>query len=191
MHTLVQRDEERQLEIAEQQSQLIVPPLNFAMIAPGIYRSGFPNPKSQPFLLQLGLRTIVYVFDGDGPSYHQEFVTANGIAYKHFHIAANKEPFVEMDHAQVAAILAEVLDTRNHPLLIHCNRGIRRVGCLVGCIRKLQGWAMTAIFDEYQRFSGTKIRISDQEFIEVFTSPVHIDPQYEPRWLADYTNRNN
>ncbi|KAJ2443394.1 tyrosine-protein phosphatase siw14 [Coemansia sp. RSA 2424] len=185
MHTVILRDEERRLEIAEQQSQLIVPPLNFAMIAPGIYRSGFPNEKSHPFLLQLRLRTIVYVFDSDEhPAYHQQFVAANGIAFKHFHVAANKEPFVEMDHAQVADILAEVLDTRNHPLLIHCNRGIRRVGCLVGCIRKLQGWAMTAIFDEYQRFSGTKIRISDQEFIEVFKSPVHVDPQHKPHWLA-------
>ncbi|KAJ2488370.1 tyrosine-protein phosphatase siw14 [Coemansia sp. RSA 2050] len=179
MHAL--RNDERRLQIAEQQSQLIVPPLNFAMVAPGVYRSGFPNEKSHPFLLQLRLRTIVYVFDGDGPEYHQGFVSANGIAFKHFHVAANKEPFTEMDHSQVADILAQVLDTRNHPLLIHCNRGIRRVGCLVGCIRKLQGWAMTAIFDEYQRFSGTKIRISDQEFIEVFKAPVTIS--CKPQWL--------
>ncbi|KAJ2745346.1 tyrosine-protein phosphatase siw14 [Coemansia sp. BCRC 34301] len=184
MHSAGLRDEERRLEIAEQQSQLIVPPLNFAMIAPGIYRSGFPNTKSHPFLLQLGLRTIVYVFDGASQPYHQQFLATNSIAFKHFYVAANKEPFVEMDHELVAGILAEVLDTRNHPLLIHCNRGIRRVGCLVGCIRKQQGWAMTAIFDEYQRFSGTKIRISDQEFIEVFKSPVHVDPQHTPRWLA-------
>ncbi|KAJ2496496.1 tyrosine-protein phosphatase siw14 [Coemansia sp. RSA 1972] len=179
------RTDERQLEQAERQSQLIVPPLNFAMIAPGIYRSGFPNPKSQPFLLQLGLRTILYVYDGDCQPYHQDFIQSNSINYKHFRVAANKEPFEEMDHSLVAQILAEVLDTRNHPLLIHCNRGIRRVGCLVGCIRKLQGWAMTAIFDEYQRFSGTKIRISDQEFIEVFRHPVSIDPQYQPAWLSD------
>ncbi|KAJ1900316.1 tyrosine-protein phosphatase siw14 [Kickxella alabastrina] len=185
MHTLMQREDERQLEIAEQQSQLIVPPLNFAMIAPGIYRSGFPNPKSHPFLLQLRLRTIIYVYDGDCQDYHLQFIERNGINHKHFRIAANKEPFEEMDHALVAEILAEVLDTRNHPLLIHCNRGIRRVGCLVGCIRKLQAWAMTAIFDEYQRFSGTKIRISDQEFIEVFKTPVHLDTQHKPQWLAD------
>ncbi|KAJ1964507.1 tyrosine-protein phosphatase siw14 [Dipsacomyces acuminosporus] len=184
MHSLTHEDK-RGLEKAERQSQLIVPPLNFAMIAPGIYRSGFPNPKSHPFLLQLGLRTIIYVNDDECKDYHLKFIQDNSISFKHFYVAANKEPFEEMDHDMVSQILAEVLDTRNHPLLIHCNRGIRRVGCLVGCIRKLQGWAMTAIFDEYQRFSGTKIRISDQEFIEVFRSPVHIDPQHKPGWLAD------
>ncbi|KAJ1733655.1 tyrosine-protein phosphatase siw14 [Coemansia biformis] len=170
---------------APAEHQLIVPPLNFAMIAPGIYRSGFPNPRSHPFLLKLGLRTIIYVFDGDCQPYHQEFIRSNSINYQHFRVAANKEPFEEMDHPLVAQILAEVLDTRNHPLLIHCNRGIRRVGCLVGCIRKLQGWAMTAIFDEYQHFSGTKIRISDQEFIEVFKHPVLINPKFGPAWLTD------
>jgi len=30
-------------------------------------------------------------------------------------------------------------------------------------IKKLQGWAMTAIFSEFQKFSGTKIRVADQE----------------------------
>ncbi|KAJ2785567.1 tyrosine-protein phosphatase siw14 [Coemansia interrupta] len=183
MQTFMQREDERRLQIAERQSQLIVPPVNFAMIAPGIYRSGFPSTKSHPFLLQLGLRTIIYVYDGSCLDYHEKFARENQINFKHFRVAANKEPFEEMDHALVAEILAEVLDTRNHPLLIHCNRGIRRVGCLVGCIRKLQAWAMTAIFDEYQRFSGTKIRISDQEFIEVFKSEVHIDSQHKPRWL--------
>ncbi|KAJ1835865.1 tyrosine-protein phosphatase siw14 [Coemansia sp. RSA 2706] len=183
--TPLTRTDEQQLRQAQQQSQLMVPPLNFALIAPGIYRSGFPNPKSHPFLLQLGLRTIIYVFDGDCQPYHLQFIQDNSINYKHFRVAANKEPFAEMDHAVVAQILAEVLDTRNHPLLLHCNRGIRRVGCLVGCIRKLQGWAMTAIFDEYQRFSGTKIRIADQEFIEVFRHPVSRDPQFQPAWLED------
>ncbi|KAJ1941468.1 tyrosine-protein phosphatase siw14, partial [Kickxella alabastrina] len=107
MHTLMQREDEQQLEIAERQSQLIVPPLNFAMIAPGIYRSGFPNPKSHPFLLQLRLRTIIYVYDGDCQDYHMQFIERNGINHKHFRIAANKEPFEEMDHALVAEILAE------------------------------------------------------------------------------------
>ncbi|KAJ2720617.1 tyrosine-protein phosphatase siw14 [Coemansia sp. Benny D115] len=185
MHPHSQRDDERRLEIAEQQSQLIVPPLNFAMIAPGIYRSGFPNPKSHPFLLQLGLRTIIYIFDDDCKDYHLQFMEQNKINFRHFRVAANKEPFEEMEHEQIAEILGVVLDTRNHPVLVHCNRGIRRVGCLVGVIRKLQAWAMTAIFDEYQRFSGTKIRISDQEFIEVFKTAVQLDSQHAPQWLVD------
>lgn len=43
-----------------------------------------------------------------------------------------------------------------------------RTGCLVGCFRKLQRWCLSSIFDEYQRFAGTKARVSDQRFIELF-----------------------
>ncbi|KAJ1916168.1 tyrosine-protein phosphatase siw14 [Mycoemilia scoparia] len=96
---------------------------------------------------------------------------------------ANKEPFEEMNNDDVKKILGQVLDKTNHPVLIHCNRGIRRVGCIVGCIRKIQRWAMTAIFTEYQRFSGTKIRIADQEFIEVADVNVDLDDNLKPSWV--------
>jgi tyrosine-protein phosphatase SIW14 len=37
----------------------LVPPLNFAMIAPGVYRSGHPNKQNFAFLRKLGLKTIM------------------------------------------------------------------------------------------------------------------------------------
>ena len=64
--------------------------------------------------------------------------------------------------------LRAVLDPRNHPLLIHCNQGKHRTGCLVGCLRKVQRWSLVAIFEEYRRFAGSKARVVDQHFIERF-----------------------
>ena len=61
----------------------------------------------------------------------------------------------------MAEALSTVLDRRNLPMLIHCNKGKYRVGCLVGCLRKLQGWLHSSIFDEYARLAGVKI--ADQE----------------------------
>jgi tyrosine-protein phosphatase SIW14 len=43
-----------------------------------------------------------------------------------------------------------------------------RTGCLVGCLRKLQRWCLSSIFDEYQRFAAAKARVSDQRFMELF-----------------------
>ncbi|XP_008229808.1 PREDICTED: probable tyrosine-protein phosphatase At1g05000 isoform X1 [Prunus mume] len=59
-------------------------------------------------------------------------------------------------------------DVRNHPVLIHCKRGKHRTGCLVGCLRKLQRWCLTSVFDEYQRFAAAKARVADQRFMEMF-----------------------
>ena len=69
-------------------------------------------------------------------------------------------------------VLRIILDERNHPILVHCNKGKHRIGCVVGVLRKLQGWSLTSIFDEYQRFAGNKIRTTDQEFIELFDTTV-------------------
>ena len=50
-------------------------------------------------------------------------------------------------------------DTNGRPLLIHCTKGTHRTGCVVGCLRKLEEWSLTSIFDEYQRYAGNKVAI--------------------------------
>ncbi|KAJ1680298.1 tyrosine-protein phosphatase siw14 [Spiromyces aspiralis] len=167
--------------------RIFVPPLNFGMIAPGVYRSGFPNRKSHDFLLHLGLKTIIYIHTDDCKDYHLKFIEDNGIKFFHYRLDANKEPFNEMDMEQVAEILRQVLGQCRH---ISTNR---RVGCIVGCIRKIQHWALTAIFSEYQRFSGNKIRIADQEFIEVMDTDIEVDEKHKPNTggVAEYSMLRN
>lgn len=55
-----------------------------------------------------------------------------------------------------------------------------RTGCVVGCLRKLQRWCLTSIFDEYQRFAAAKTRVSDLRFIELFdiSSIKHLPPSF-------------
>ncbi len=48
---------------------LLIPPLNFAMVQKGVYRSGFPNNRNFGFLKQLGIRTIVCLA-GELSCYH-------------------------------------------------------------------------------------------------------------------------
>ena len=40
--------------------------------------------------------------------------------------------------AATARLPRLTLDRRRHPVLVHCNKGRHRTGCLVGCIRKIQ-----------------------------------------------------
>jgi len=112
------------------------------------------------------------------------------------------QPCSAADHASFASpvpedkivgALALMLDTRNHPMLIHCNKGKvsvslpscsptrtqlanvqpalvmqHRTGCLIGCLRKVQQWSLTQIFSEYRLYSYPKSRSMDQQFIEAF-----------------------
>lgn len=38
-----------------------MPPINFGYVESGVYRSGYPNANSFPFLQKLGIKTIVYI----------------------------------------------------------------------------------------------------------------------------------
>lgn len=58
-----------------------------------------------------------------------------------------------------------------------------RVGSLVGCLRKLQKWSMTSVFDEYRRFAGKAARIADQQFIELFDAKIDYSEKHKPSWL--------
>ncbi|KAI5340236.1 PREDICTED: probable tyrosine-phosphatase [Prunus dulcis] len=147
---------------------LFIPPLNFSMVDNGIFRSGFPESANFSFLQTLGLRSIICLCPEPYPEANVEFLKSNGIKLFQFGIEGYKEPFVNIPEDTIREALKVVLDVRNHPVLIHCKRGKHRTGCLVGCLRKLQRWCLTSVFDEYQRFAAAKARVADQRFMEMF-----------------------
>ncbi|WRX10901.1 Atypical dual-specificity phosphatase Siw14-like - like 1 [Theobroma cacao] len=112
----------------------LIPPLNFAMVDNGIFRSGFPDSANFSFLQTLNLRSIIYLCPEPYPEANTEFLKSNGIRLFQFGIEGYKH----------------------------------RTGCLVGCLRKLQRWCLSSVFDEYQRFAAAKARVSDQRFMELF-----------------------
>ncbi|KAJ2502823.1 tyrosine-protein phosphatase siw14 [Coemansia sp. RSA 2049] len=161
------------------------PPENFSMVCPYIYRSGMPKKRSFPFLKRLRLRSVLTLILEEYPAQNQRFLEANGVRLFQFGVAGNKEPFADIPEHVMCEALLVLLDSRNHPVLIHCNKGKHRTGCLVGCLRKLQEWTSTSVFDEYRRFSAPKSRSMDQLFIELFdVRPVlaRIDGSHLPRW---------
>jgi hypothetical protein len=81
------------------------------------------------------------------------------------------------------------LDARNHPVLVCCTSGIFQTAPLVGCLRRVQNWSMTAILDEYRSFAGAKGRLMHEQYIEFFdvdlvTLPA--EPDRLPDWFIDY-----
>jgi hypothetical protein len=79
----------------EKTEMLLIPPLNFSMVSPGIYRSGYPNYKNFPFLKKIGIKTIIFLCPEGYLKKNQMFVDENNIVVKQFPIEGNKEPFVK------------------------------------------------------------------------------------------------
>ncbi|KAK4052169.1 tyrosine-protein phosphatase siw14 [Microbotryomycetes sp. JL201] len=164
----------------------LLPPENFAMVSSFLYRSSFPKRKNFPFLKSLGLKSVLTLILEEYPEQNLQFLEQEGIKFFQFGIPGNKEPFVQIPEDKITAALTVILDVRNHPMLIHCNKGKHRTGCLVGCLRKVQQWSLTAIFDEYRRYSYPKSRSMDQQFIEAFDGLsdvwASVDARYIPSW---------
>mmetsp|Transcript_5716 Transcript_5716/g.10244 ORF Transcript_5716/g.10244 Transcript_5716/m.10244 type:complete len:235 (-) Transcript_5716:1003-1707(-) len=163
---------------------VLIPPENFSMVMPGIYRSGFPKRKNLPFLSNIKLRSILTLVLEEYPEINKEFNEENGIKFFQFGVPGNKEPFVDINPAIILLAVQTLLDVRNHPILVHCNKGKHRTGCLIGCLRKCCGWSLSGTLDEYIRFSHPKSRFMDQQFIELFdVNGVRLKRKYVPSWL--------
>ncbi|KAJ0013955.1 tyrosine-protein phosphatase DSP3-like [Pistacia vera] len=151
-----------------QNDDVLVLPTNFSMVEDGIYRSGFPRPENFGFLKTLNLRSIIYLCPEPYPEENLKFLGAQNIQLFQFGIEGKTDPLVCVPRDTIMAALKILIDVRNHPVLIHCNRGKHRTGCLVGCLRKLQNWVLSSVFEEYQHFAGRKSRTTDLKFIETF-----------------------
>jgi len=62
-------------------------------------------------------------------------------------------------------------------------RGRSRAGTVVGCLRKLQRWNLSSIFEEYRRYAGSKVRLLNEQFIELFDTDLVRIPVNKPKFL--------
>ncbi|ODQ81508.1 hypothetical protein BABINDRAFT_170279 [Babjeviella inositovora NRRL Y-12698] len=144
------------------------PPENFSLVLTDIYRSSFPKASNFGFLATLKLKSIVCLISEPYPDENLAFLEQQNVQLFQYGMPGNKEPFVKIPETSITQAIKTILDPANQPVLIHCNRGKHRTGCVVGCIRKLQNWNLTMIFDEYRKFAAPKQRALDQQFIELF-----------------------
>lgn len=74
----------------------VIPPANFAMVAPGVFRSGYPKMMNHSFLKALKLRTIMFLCPEDCEEDNLVFCKQNDIEILQFGIQGNKEPFTDI-----------------------------------------------------------------------------------------------
>ncbi|KAA8533417.1 hypothetical protein F0562_031149 [Nyssa sinensis] len=146
----------------------LVPPSNFSMVEDGIYRSGFPQPSNFTFLETLKLKSIIYLCLEPYPEENWEFLQSRQVRLFQFGIDGTKKTSMTIHKDTITEALKVLIDVRNHPVLIHCRQGKHRTGCLVGCLRKLQNWCLSSVFEEYKHFAGTKSRETDLTFLETY-----------------------
>ncbi|PGH36332.1 hypothetical protein GX50_00837 [[Emmonsia] crescens] len=169
-------------------------PDNFAEVVKGVYRSSFPLPVHLDSIARLNLKTIITLVDEEWSPDYGEFIRKNGIKSHVIPIMANKAPHVSTPYGTVIEVLKIILNPMNHPVLIHCNKGKHRTGCVVACFRRVQGWSLMAALQEYQKYSTPKSRVLDRNYIEEFDANALsdlVDKVGARKWLPTIIPVNN
>lgn len=143
-------------------------PKNFAQVLPGVYRAHYPVPENFTFLRMLGIKTILTLVPEEAPSAHRDFMTQFSIQHFQIGIEPNKDPAVTINPESMQAALRVIAAKENHPILIHCNKGKHRTGCVVACLRKILGWTVEQALSEYRHHAGLKARALDECYIAAF-----------------------
>ncbi|POY74381.1 putative H(+)-transporting two-sector ATPase [Rhodotorula taiwanensis] len=188
----------------EESTEVLFPPLNFAQVLPGIYRSGHPNKGNFPFLDALDLKTIMYLSTDEYRHDTRTWATEKGLNIIHLPIDVSKDPTVEVDEGLVRQAIEVVLDTRNLPILIHDNKGRFLPSLVCAILRLVCDWTLDGALNEYRRFLPStedwirddpakvskkrdKERIADIQLIDRFPlETLTFDPRFAPIWLKKH-----
>lgn len=173
----------------------IIPPLNFCPVERQLYRSGQPSIINHSFLLELNLRTIVWLANEEPSDEFIDFCHDNGIVIEFcgilnqvvndmsYHLL---NPWDSLNDSSIREALELIVNKDNYPLLVCCGMGRHRTGTVMGCLRRLQRWNLASVSEEYRRFTGARGgRIMVELLIENFDiNTVHINPLQLPEWLG-------
>eukprot|EP00245_Coleochaete_scutata_P010017 TRINITY_DN3436_c0_g1_i1.p1 TRINITY_DN3436_c0_g1~~TRINITY_DN3436_c0_g1_i1.p1 ORF type:complete len:167 (+),score=22.29 TRINITY_DN3436_c0_g1_i1:128-628(+) len=162
-----------------------LPPSNFGMVEDDFYRSGQPNELNFPFLERLRLKTVIYLSYEEPAQAFLNFLDDQGIELVRPTASEDqsKNPASPISEEEVLSALQVILNPHNYPLMVMCNLGRHRTGTVIGCLRKLQRWNLTSIFEEYRRYAGSKVRLLNEQFIEWFDTDLVTIPVDQPKWL--------
>jgi protein tyrosine/serine phosphatase len=146
----------------------LTPPFNFGLVVPGkIFRSSFPSSENFAHLSSLGLRTVLTLVPGPYPAEYLDFISRSATINRYItlELQTNKAA-IGIRPGTMASLLQIINDEDNYPLLLHCNKGKHRSGCLVGAFRLVRGEPLGSVLEEYHRYAGRKAREFDVEFLK-------------------------
>ncbi|KAI5953742.1 hypothetical protein KGF57_003951 [Candida theae] len=129
--------------------------------------------------------------DGSTDIYNQYVNWINAqktITFHNLPMESSQEPFInqqenEQSLRSLTTALHLILDNSNYPILIHSNKGKHRTGLFIGLMRKLlQGWCLSGIFEEYEKFAMGKFEY-DLELIEIWQPELVVDDARKPNFV--------
>lgn len=164
----------------------LIPNFGAIDIDRGIYRSSFPHSCNLEHLKSLKLKTIVTLVPTTFESDVQDWLASSAIQHFRIKIAAHKSSEDAIPIEDIVRVMKLMTDETKRPILIHCNKGKHRTGCMTACFRKLHGLDDVSVITEYHEYARPKARGYDVAFIsrlqikEISTAVSNLKNSIEP-----------
>ena len=150
------------------QKTVFIPPPNFGYVEPQLYRSAVPNEMNFPFLKTLNLKTVIYL-SLDAPSiFFREFLKEQNIELVQISGGETSPMYQKISENLIIDALHSILNPSAYPILVMCNLGRHRTGTVIGCLRRIMKWSLSAILVEFRQFTNNKSSPPHEQFIELF-----------------------
>lgn len=160
---------------------LFLPPGFYGIVEGDLYRGSYPAGRNYPFIRSLGLRTIVSVTPEAPDQKLLEFCNTNSIKSYHMRVEIPDDK-VTLTYNKLSQILVLVSSPGLRPMYVHCTDGVRVMGIIFMCFRKIQDWSLGSITNECARYTRTGgVEKEDVEFVIKFSKD--IDPSKQIGYL--------
>jgi tyrosine-protein phosphatase OCA1 len=146
----------------------LIPPPNFGYVEPDLYRCAVPGEMNFSFLRTLHLKSVVYLSLDPPAQILAEFLREEEIELRQMTGGEKTNIGQRISEQMILGSLRVLLDPDAYPLAVMCNLGRHRTGTVIGCLRRLQRWSLSSIFEEFRRFAGSNSSPMHEQFIELF-----------------------
>ncbi|RHY37330.1 hypothetical protein DYB30_002958 [Aphanomyces astaci] len=159
------------------------PPLYFGIVESEVFRCNKFDSSSFSFVSQLGLNTVVYLSTDDLGRELTDFFKERDVMV--VHLGSKYRTSKGITEGMTKEAIECILDQRRYPIMVMCKTGIHISGSVIGCLRRLQNWSLTATIDKYRNLAGTtKTKFENEQFIEFFDVDLVTLPPHLPDWFV-------
>ncbi|ETW01663.1 hypothetical protein H310_06285 [Aphanomyces invadans] len=174
------------------------PPLYFGIVESEVFRCNKFDSSSFSFVSQLALNTVVYLSTDDLGRELSDFFKERDVQV--LHLGAKYRNSKGITEGMTKEAIECILDQRRYPIMVMCKTGIHISGygtpscslllprpsrSVIGCLRRLQNWSLTATIDKYRNLAGTtKTKFENEQFIEFFDVDLVTLPPHLPDWFV-------
>ncbi|CAN3355208.1 protein Oca4p [Diutina catenulata] len=161
---------------------MLVPPDNFGLVEPGVYRCTKIDGDNFPFLETLNLKSLVLLDAEKPPRTVISFLETNDVELfnigemkvsNHQHTGkkgdkltvptrSKNEQWMLLEKNLIVKAFEILLNKDRHNVLL-----VDSTSTLVGILRKMQKWDFNSILNEYRTYSGTKSTYYAATFLEL------------------------